>query len=423
MSTDQAAPYSKRYLTYALYLLTGVYAINFIDRQILVILQESIKNELDLSDTQLGLLTGPAFAFFYVALGLPIARLADRSNRKNIIAASLAIWSGFTALSGLIQNYTQLFLARMGVGIGEAGCSPPAHALISDYFEPKRRATALAIYSSGIYIGVLIGFLVAGWLDQIYGWRVAFFCVGLPGIAYAFLVYLTLKEPIRGLSEKVRSTIEKQASLRAVMNLLFSKKSFLWLALGTGFNTFVLYGTGNWFPSFLARMHEMSPGEIGTWSALIAGAGGAIGTYLGGKLTDRYGTKDVRWYYWLPCIAMAFSFPFYMLFSFTDNTSTALISLVFPYLLMTFYLAPSIAMTHGMVQVNMRAFASSVLFLILNLIGLGLGPVFVGMLSDYLEPNLGQESIRWAIMACSLFIIPSILCYLKAAQHLQDDLI
>ncbi len=414
---------TQRYRNYVLILLTGVYAFNFIDRQILVILQESIKAELGLSDTQLGLLTGPAFAFLYVGLGLPIARMADRSNRKNIIAIALAAWSAMTALCGLAQNYVQLFLARMGVGIGEAGCSPPAHALISDYFAPERRATALAIYSSGIYIGVLLGFSLAGWLDEWYGWRIAFLALGLPGVAYAILFFFSVKEPPRGLSEKLSNLHGGSSRLGQVIRKLWSKRSFRFMSLGAGFNTFVLYGVGSWFPSFLARMHDMSPGQIGLWSALIAGVGGAIGTYAGGRLADLFGSKDKRWYFNVIVIAMSISLPFYALFSFADATTLALIGLAVPYLLMTFYLPPSIAMTHSMVGVHDRAFASAVLFLILNLIGLGFGPVFVGAISDWLSPRLGADALRWAIFLCSLFALLSILCYAMAGRHLPRDLL
>lgn len=413
---------SPQYKRYVLILLTGVYAFNFIDRQALVILQESIKSDLGLSDTQLGLLTGPAFAFLYVGLGLPIARFADRSNRKNIISAALAIWSGMTVLCGLAQNYSQLFLARMGVGIGEAGCSPPAHAIISDYFGPGKRATALAVYSMGIYIGVLIGFAGAGWIDDHFGWRAAFIIFGLPGIFYALLVYSTLKEPLRGLSDQMKVQASNTKVLD-VMRTLWAKRAFRYMALGASFNTFVLYGTGSWFPSLFARVHGMTPTEIGLWSALIAGVGGAVGTVMGGRLADHLGKKDVRWYYRIVIIAMLISVPFYAVFSFTSIKVLAFITLFIPYLLMTFYLAPSIAMTHGMVAANERAFASSILFLLINFIGLGFGPLFVGMVSDWLTPALGDDGLRWAIFACSLSALISVYFYTKGTKYLKSDLI
>ncbi|MEM9921866.1 MAG: MFS transporter, partial [Bacteroidota bacterium] len=269
---NEKPTYSKRYKAYVLLLLTGVYTFNFIDRQILVILQESIKGELGLSDTQLGLLTGLSFALFYVTLGIPVARLADKGNRRNIIAISLALWSLMTAISGLVTNFMQLLLARIGVGVGEAGGSPPAHSMISDYFPPERRATALSVYSLGIYFGILLGYIGGGWLNQLYGWRIALMALGIPGILYALLLLFTVKEPPKGLSD--HQIQEKSSdSFADVLRLLASKKTFVFLALGCGAQTFGNYGVGNFYAPFLARVHEMPVGEIGTWLGLTTGFG------------------------------------------------------------------------------------------------------------------------------------------------------
>src|SRR5262245_32976701 len=221
---------SNRYRNYVLIMLTLVYVFNFIDRQLIVILQESIKKELKLSDTQLGLLSGFTFAIFYVTLGLPIARLADKTNRKNVVAVSLALWSAMTAFSGLARNFIQLLLARIGVGVGEAGGSPPAHAMISDYFPPEKRSTALSIYSIGIYFGILIGFLMGVYLNQELGWRTAFFIIGIPGILFAILFYATVKEPRKGATEISSAISTENQSLGRVIRLLFSSKSFLFLS-------------------------------------------------------------------------------------------------------------------------------------------------------------------------------------------------
>ena len=278
---------SAQYRKYVLFMLTGAYIFNFIDRQIVVILQESIKEDLLLSDTQLGLLTGLVFALFYGTLGLPIARLADKRNRKKIISISMVIWSVMTALSGIAQNFFQLLLARIGVGIGEAGCSPPAHSIISDYYPANKRATALSIYSMGIYIGVLIGYLCGGWLNEFFGWRLALMAVGLPGILYAIILAVTVKEPIRGMSDTKSKDADYIPTLSEVAQTLWNKKSFKYLALGAGFNAFISYGVGNWSPSYLVRIHDMSSGEIGTWLSLSAGIGGAFGIWLGGYLGDK----------------------------------------------------------------------------------------------------------------------------------------
>src|ERR1700761_5477720 len=253
---------SKAYRNYVLMMLTLVYVFNFIDRQVLVILQESIKKELRLSDTQLGMLSGFTFAIFYVTLGIPIARIADKSNRRNTVAISLGLWSMMTAFSGLAKNFIQLLLARIGVGVGEAGGSPSAHAMISDYFPPQKRSTALSIYSAGIYFGILIGFLMGGYLNQHLGWRTAFFIVGTPGIVFSLLFYITVKEPRRGATD-VQASVNEPQSLAEVLKVLYSSKTFVFLAIASALNVFCIYGLLNWTPSFLERLHGMKNSEVG----------------------------------------------------------------------------------------------------------------------------------------------------------------
>lgn len=414
--------YSDRYKGYVLLILTGVYTFNFIDRQILVILQESIKGELGLSDTQLGLMTGLTFALFYVTLGIPIARFSDRSNRRNIVALSLAIWSAMTALSGLVMNYTQLLLARIGVGIGEAGGSPPSHAMISDYFPPEKRATALSIYSMGIYIGILLGYLGGGWIDQHYGWRMAFFALGIPGILYALILMFTVKEPPRGLTDKVPSRENNSSFAESIKNM-FSIKTFTLMALASGLHTFGNYGMGNFFAPFLARVHGMEVGAIGLWLGVCVGFGGMIGTYLGGFLADRMGKKNIKWYLLVPTIANLISLPLMAMVIFIGNTTIVLVAYFFVALITAIYMGPCLAVAHNLVQANMRAQASAVFFLVLNLIGLGFGPLIIGILSDFFEPNYGVESLRWAF--CSVFLTSSAAMFLfyTAANNYEKDLL
>lgn len=405
-----------------LFALTGVYIFNFIDRQILVILQESIKSDLDLSDTQLGLLTGFAFALFYVTLGLPVARLADKRSRRNIITIALTIWSAMTAISGLASNFWQLLLARIGVGIGEAGGSPPAHSMISDYYPKEQRATALSIYSMGIYIGILLGYLLGGWLDEYFGWRKALMVLGIPGVVYAILFYFTVKEPERGHSDNIAASEIEMPSLMDVIKLLMSRKSFIYIAIACGLNSFVLYGVGNWTPSFLVRLHGMESGEIGTWLSLTIGVGGALGIWLGGYLGDRYGQVEPKWYLIIPAIAIVISTPFTLIFLFSSSKYMVLSSIAAYKILWTLYLAPSIAMAHSLVGIRMRALASAVLFLVLNLIGLGLGPVFFGFISDYLNPEYGADALRWSL---SLSLIASLLAaylFWKGSRYLKEDI-
>src|SRR5205809_3536823 len=298
---------STRYRNYVLAMLTLVYVFNFIDRQVLVILQESIKKELRLSDTQLGMLSGFTFAVFYVTLGIPIARMADKTNRRNIVSVSLGLWSIMTACSGLARNFIQLLLARIGVGVGEAGGSPPAHAMISDYFPPEKRSTALSVYSAGLYFGVLTGFLTGGYLNQQLGWRSAFFVVGIPGIIFSLLFYVTVKEPQRGATDT--NTQMDEPSLREVLKILYSNKTFVFLSLASALNVFCLYGLINWAPSFLVRLHGMKISEVGASLGLIYGIGGAIGSFAGGFLTDHFGKKDKRWYLKIPAYAILIAIP------------------------------------------------------------------------------------------------------------------
>lgn len=416
-------PYaSKKARNYALGLLTVVYSFNFIDRQLLSILQEAIKVDLSLSDSQLGLLTGFAFAMFYVTAGLPIARLADRSNRRNIVAISIGLWSFMTAISGLVQNYGQLLAARVGVGVGEAGGSPPSHSIVSDIFPPETRATALSFYSTGVNIGILFGFLFGGWLNEFFGWRVAFMVVGIPGLLIAALVRYTLQEPVRGLMEKKKVSTE-QAPFSEVVALLWSRRSFRHLALGAGFTAFAAYASVNWLASFYIRSHGMSTGELGTWLSISSGLLGAIGVFGGGYIADKLAPRDKRWYVWLPALVGVMSLPFFFAVFLVEGQYTSLILSMFPGLIINVYLGTCIATSHGLVGLRMRATASAILFLILNIIGLGLGPFSVGLLSDYLAPGYGVDSLRYAMLT----LIPAAMAwgaihFYLASLTLREDL-
>ena len=399
-------------------MLTLVYVFNFVDRQLLVILQESIKKELQLSDTQLGLLSGFTFAIFYVTLGIPIARLADKRNRRNIVATSLGLWSFMTALSGLARNFSQLLFARIGVGVGEAGGSPPAHAMISDYFPPEKRSTALSVYSTGIYIGVLIGFLMGGYLNQHLGWRTAFYVLGTPGLIFSLLFYATVKEPKKGATDTVGTITGETPSFRAVLKLLYSNKVFVYLAMATGLHVFCIYGLLNWAPSFLARIHGMKTSDIGVSLGLIFGFGGGIGTYAGGFLTDYFGKKDKRFYLKVPAYAILISVLFTAGTLYLQNIYLTLCCLGACAFLQSMYLGPSIAVAHSLVPAPMRALTSAILFLVLNLVGLGFGPLVVGLISDLLRPVLGIESLRWALSIILFISLASATLFFAAAKKI-----
>jgi len=410
-----------RYKWYVLTILTIVYTFNFIDRQILVILAVPIKADLGLSDTQIGLLTGLAFAALYVVLGIPIARYADQNNRKNVVAASLAVWSTMTVLSGTATNFMQLLLTRIGVGIGEAGGSPPSHSIISDYFPPENRATALSIYSMGIYFGIFLGFIVGGVIAHHFGWRVAFYVLGIPGILMAVILYFTVREPIKGNSD-AQALEEGMPTLREVIKTLLRNRTFMYLSLGCGFHTFITYGVGNFLPSFMYRVHGIDIAHAGIVLGITMGIGGAIGTFAGGYLGDRLRNKDMRWYIWVPIIAgLVNNIPSVFLI-FSGNAQIALWVTLFTSMFTAFYLGPVIAVCHSLVSAKMRSFTSAILFFILNLIGLGFGPLVIGYLSDIFMPTYGNLSLRYAFLASFVAGIISLIFFILASRSYLDDL-
>lgn len=418
---EKATDFSPRYKRFALVMLTIVYAFNFIDRQILVILQEPIKADMGLSDAQLGLLSGFTFALVYVIAGIPIAYWADWGNRRNIVALALTVWSGMTAISGFAQNYGQLLLARIGVGLGEAGGSPPAHSMISDYYPPEKRGTALSFYSMGVYIGVLLGFMLGGIIADAFGWRMAFVVVGLPGVVFAVILRLTVKEPLRGRWEEGNKTLQTP-TFSDTLAILRQTPSFWYIAVGAGLMSYVGYGNGNFFPSFLVRNHDMSLAQVGITLALVSGVSGMLGTFLGGFLGDRYGANDVRWYLWIPALGALLAFLPGLFVLLTDNTALALGVQAVVTILATLYLGPCIAMSHMLVPASMRALASAVLFFVLNMIGLGMGPFVTGLVSDYLQPTYGDNSLRYSMVITAFVGLLGILSLYLGGRRLPQDL-
>jgi len=411
------------YRYYVLAVLTAVYTFNFIDRQLLVILQEPVKAELGLSDTQLGLLTGFAFAVFYVVCGIPIARWADKGVRRSIIALALTVWSFMTAISGLSQNFIQLLLARMGVGVGEAGGSPPAHSMISDIFSPKFRATALSIYSIGIYIGILIGFMLGGWIAEFFGWRYAFVVVGLPGILLALVLRFTVHEPIRGWSEGASGKVAPAPPFAEVFRLLWSRRSFRFLALAGSMQAFVIYGIGNWLPSFFLRTYDISIGELGTWLALASGFGGGAGSFFGGWVADRLGARDARWYLWMPAILVMMVVPILYVILMSQSIHLGLLLAAPFYFLTAAYLGPALAVSHNLVGPRMRALTSAIFFFAINLIGMGLGPLSVGLLSDILTEAGSVAPLGYAMLTVGTSaVLVTGLLYFFAAKTVRGDI-
>jgi MFS family permease len=420
------------YRYYVVWVLCGVYTLNIMDRQLLAILVEPIRREFGLTDTHMGFLGGLAFALFYTTLGMPLARLADRSHRVKIIAISIAVWSVFTALTGFAKGFWHLLAARIGVGVGEAGCNPAAYSLIGDYFEPRRRATALSIYQMGGYAGAFAGLMLGGAIAQEYGWRAAFYMVGLPGLAVALLVKLTIREPPRGFSDPGQHTAPAPPALQ-VLRVLWAKRSFRHLSLAAALHNFAIYGAGNFYSAFLIRSHGLSLAEVGVQLAAVTLVGGVLGAYLGGLASDRLATnrRDSRYYLWVPAVLLVVGFPLYQLVYALEDSTLVMWLLIPAIASSAAYLAPSITATYGLVGVRERALASALLLLILNLIGLGFGPLLAGMLSDglhgaFVERGIPEsaalaEGLRWSLRIVVLVNIWSAFHYFRAARTLREE--
>ena len=393
--------YSNGYKATVLGLLLATYTFNFIDRTIIATIGQAIKVDLKLTDTQLGLLGGLYFALLYTLLGIPIARMAERWNRVTIISISLVIWSGFTALCGSASSFAQLALYRFGVGVGEAGCSPPSHSLISDYYAPKQRASALSIYSFGIPLGTMFGAVAGGWLAQEFSWRVAFVIVGLPGIILALLVKLLVKEPPRGHSEVKERPLEAEdvvveaskpafsltAEFReiwAVMKVLFGKWPVLHMMLGVTIASFGSYGSGAFVPPYFVRTYGLGLAQVGLIVGLIGGFSAGVGTLVGGFLTDWSGKRSAKWYALVPAIGLLICTPIYITAYLQPHWQTTALILLVPGIFHYTYLAPTFGVVQNSVAPHRRATATALLFFFLNLIALGGGPVFTGWLIDHL---------------------------------------
>ena len=426
MASTAAIPRTETSPRLVLWLLLIVYIFNFIDRQIVNILAEPIARDLDLSDTQIGLMTGIAFALLYTVLGLPIARYSDRpsTNRIGLIAISLTVWSAMTALCGMAQNFVQLLLARVGVGVGEAGCTPAAHSLIADIVPKERRASALAFYALGIPIGTLLGMLIGGQLADRVGWREAFMIVGLPGLALAVVLMLVLREPRRGavMIAARAATPPLVLSNREALTAILGSRAFVLLLVAGTAASFLGYGKITWITIFFQRTHGLSPGEVGFWFGLWGGAAGIAGTFLGGWIADRYGHTDRRHVMTAPAIGMALAAPILFAAFFATDWRVALALLMIPTLLNALYYGPTYSSVQGLVRPEARALATAILLFCQNLIGLGLGPLFFGMLSDGIKPFAGEESVRYVLYgAAFLGLIPAYFFW-RCSLRLNDEL-
>jgi predicted MFS family arabinose efflux permease len=438
---------SPGYVNGALALLLVIYTLNFVDRQIVGILAEDIKRDLNLSDGQLGLLGGMAFALFYTVLGIPIARLAERGNRVAIISTALAVWSGFTALCGTATNFAHMLAYRIGVGVGEAGCTPPAHSLITDYVPPERRASALALYSMGVPLGTMIGFGVGALIAAQWGWRIAFFAVGLPGVVLALLAFFILKEP-RKMVQAANAAAPHGVSFSATLKELGALPSYWFAVMAATVLSFLGYGHAYFFGSFLSRSYGLTLEQRGVALALMIGTAGVIGTWVGGALADRAAKKDTRAYMSVPAIGFILGIPFFYAGMFAPNALLALVFLAIPTALNSMWYGPVYATVQSVAKPHSRATAVAIMFFIINLVGLGLGPTTVGFFSDLFANRFyagadvyavacargaataaGEaclsaqaEGLRWALTVTSFVGGLAVIFFLLARRTIRQDL-
>jgi predicted MFS family arabinose efflux permease len=392
---------SRGYAAYVLGVLFLVYVFNFVDRQVLSILVGPIKRDLGVSDTWMGVLGGLAFALFYTLAGIPIARWADTGSRRTVITFSLTLWSAMTALSGLAQGFASLAAARIGVGIGEAGGTPPSHSLLSDYFPPRRRATALALYANGIYVGSGLGFIAGGAIVSHFDWRTAFWVVGLAGLPLAVLVRATVRELPRGASEGPGG-VGEPPGFTQTFRALFAQRAFLWLVIGACFQAISGYAILFWAAEFFARVHELERARIGLWLGLAVMLGGCSGVSIGGWLADRLAARDPAWSMRLPAIVSLAGLPFAAGFVLLGDPRLALASFVPFYTISNMYVGPLWSTAQGVARPDTRAMASAILLFLLNLVGLGLGPVLIGVVNDQLAALQGNQAIRTSLLFVAL---------------------
>ncbi len=411
---------SNAYRAYVLCILVLVYTFNFIDRQIVGILAIPIKEDLGLTDTQLGLMGGLAFALLYTTLAIPIAMLADRWSRTWIMTGALVVWSGMTAVCGMAQNFWQLFLARVGVGIGEAGGVAPAYSLISDFFPPNQRARALSVYSFGIPIGSALGIVFGGIIATLVDWRFAFVVVGIAGIIVAPIFRATVREPVRGAFDVNRGE-PRSASFSEILRVLAKKPSFWGLSLGASSSSMMGYGMFFWLPSFFVRSFEITLLNASLVYGAILLVGGIAGTWLGGALADRFGETQRAAYARIPAYAFLATVPFYLVGVLSPTLTLSVLVMIVPTALGLAWLGPVISAIQHLVPPNMRATASAVFLFVNNLIGIGIGTYAIGALSDGLQVHFGEESLRYAILAGTSFYLVAAAIFLLSSRRLEQD--
>ena len=419
---DKAKIFSDKYIGLVIFLLFLANVMNYGHRLLLSILLPDIKAEIGLSDTQLGMLLGGAFALFYALAGVPLARLADRHVRRTFIAVALLFWSILTALMGAVVNFWQMLSVRIGIGVGEAICIPCSHSLITDYVSSKNRATAFAFHSTGATVGITLSLILGGYLAATYGWRTTLMIMAVPGIVLALIIRLVMKEPPRGYADGGLTEGIEQPPFPDVMKYLVSRRTYLFVVLAVCFGMLVEFGTNQWLPSFYVRQFGMTLDDVGLQYGLAVAIGGIPGSALGGIVADRLIRRDVRWMLWFPALFYALAIPVGIFMLMANNAQTALILNGFYAFLILATNGPFWASVFVLVPPMMRATASAITLMAGGIVGLAVGPVIVGIISDNLTASLGEQALRASLIIIELLAVTVIFSMLIASRYLKKEL-
>lgn len=413
--------HSPAYLKYILLMAFLLNVNNVTDRLVVGVLIEPLRLEFGLSDLQLGLLSGLAFTLVYSTLGIPFGRLADKVNRRNLVVICVAFWSSMTVLTGAARGYVELIMIRAGVALGEAGFTPAMHSLLSDFFPPHRRASALSIYGIGSPLGTMLAFVVGGFVAEHFGWRLAFVVIGLPGILLAIVMLMTMREPQRGATE-LQPEQGPAPPLRQALLFPWRTRSIRYLMLGAGAHLTVFYGLSTWLAPFFLRVHDLSLSQAGLAIGIITAVFGTLGTLLGGFASDRLGAHRSGWYAWVTAVALMLVLPFGVGMYIAGSAAASLMFACGVALFGAVWLGPTFAIVQMVAPLRMRGLTAGVLIFTQNMIGLGCGPVLVGALSDSLAPGFGDESLRWALLAVLSLELLAIGLYYQSGRWMARDL-
>ncbi|KCZ96842.1 major facilitator transporter [Hyphomonas polymorpha PS728] len=423
VSAGPVTPATPLQKTLALVILMAIGSINYVDRQLLSLLIEPVRQDIPLSDTAFGLLTGLFFALFYASMGVPVAMLADRINRVKLVAVACTMWSVCTGLCGFAQNFWQLALARFGVGVGEAGGTAPSLSILSDYFKPEQRPAIIGLYTVNGPIGVFIGISLGGFIAAQYGWRMAFFTVAILGIALAPILWLLVREPLRGATEAAApsSAHEKAPSLLSTIRIFLMLPTLRLLLPASGLLAFVSYGLLNWIPAFLMRENGMALEQLALWFGPAAGVCMGLGIWGGGAIVNIGVKKSLTAYAWAPAFSVMIGCPFLLLALFMPGWELTLILLLIPMVSVVMYVAPALALTQNLAPLRARATATALLLLSFNLVGIGGGPLMIGILSDLFTSLGSQNSLRWALASTIPVSLLAMGLYIMMARTITSD--